>query len=123
MQKKIKYDKIVMNYKFVTIFFMELKTKILEFLDRNLVLDRDIIDEVRWSIDDLSEEQLSGVYDVLVDLDKKQTNALQEKLKETPWFFTEMEVVVSKEMYDKHIKEEEKEKKLIEKWLLEQLGL
>ena len=74
-------------------------------------------------INDLSEEQLDWVYDVLVDLDTKQTNALQEKLKETPWFFTEMEVVVSKEMYNRHLKEEEEEKKLIEKWLLEQLGI
>ena len=102
---------------------MEIKSKILEFLDRNLVLDKAIVDEVRWSINDLSEEQLSWVYDVLVDLDAKQTNALQEKLKETPWFFTEMEVVVSKEMYNKHLKEEAEEKKFIEKWLLEQLGL
>ncbi len=123
MHKINTYDKIVMNYKFVTIFFMDIKNKILEFLDRNLVLEKGIVDEVRWSINDLSEEQLYWVYDVLVDLDTKQTNALQEKLKETPWFFTEMEIVVSKEMYNKHLEEEIEEKKYIEKWLLEQLGL
>ena len=101
---------------------MEIKQKILEFLDRNLVLDKEIVAEVRGSIYDLSEEQLAWVYDVLVDLDNKQTKALQEKLKETPWFFTELEVVVSKEMYEKHIKEEKEEKKIIEKWLKEQLS-
>lgn len=100
---------------------MEIKQKILEFLDRNLVLDNDIVSEVRESIDDLSDEQLAWVYDVLIDLDAKQTKALQEKLKDTPWFFTEMEVVVSKEMYEKHIKEEQKEKETMEKWLKEQL--
>ena len=100
---------------------MEIKQKILEFLDRNLVLDNEIVAEVRGSINDLSDEQLAWVYGVLVDLDSKQTKALQEKLKETPWFFTEMEVVVSKEMYEKHIKEEQKEKETMEKWLKEQL--
>jgi len=58
----------------------------------------------------------------LVDLDTKQTSALQEKLKETPWFFTEMEVVVSKEMYNRHLRYEAEEKKFIEKWLKEQLS-
>ena len=100
---------------------MEIKKKILEFLDRNLVLEKDIVKEVRESIDDLTQQQLEWVYDVLVDLDAKQTNVLQEKLKETPWFFTEMEVEVSKEMYEKHITEEKKEKEAIEKWLIEQL--
>ena len=100
---------------------MEIKQKILEFLDRNLVLDNEIVTEVRESIDDLSDDQLAWVYDVLVDLDIKQTSALQDKLKETPWFFTEMEVVVSKEMYEKHILEEQKEKETMEKWLKEQL--
>jgi len=101
---------------------MDIKQKILKFLDRNLVLWKEIVTEVRESIDDLNTEQLEGVYDVLVDLDAKQTTALQNKLKETPWFFTEMEALVSKEMYEKHIKEESKEKELIEKWLLEQLS-
>jgi len=102
---------------------MEIKQKILEFLDRNLVLDKGIVKEVRESIDDLGEDQMHWVYEVLLDLDTKQTNALQDKLKETPWFFTEMEVAVSKEMYEKHIAEEMEEKKFIEKWLLEQLWI
>jgi hypothetical protein len=58
----------------------------------------------------------------LVDLDKKQTETLQEKLKENPNFFFEMEIKVSKEMYEKHINAEKEEKKMIEKWLLNELN-
>jgi len=55
----------------------------------------------------------------LEDLDKKQTKILEEKLKETPWFFTELEVDLSREMYNEHIKEELKEKKYIEEKISE----
>jgi len=101
---------------------MEIKKKILEFLDRNLVLEDSIVREVRWNIDDLSDEQLTWVYNVLIDLDKKQTQALQDKLEEDPNFFFKMETEVFKEMYNKHIKEEQEEKKFIENWLKQQLS-
>jgi hypothetical protein len=37
---------------------MELKQKILEFLNRNLILEDDIVSQIRGSIDELSKEQL-----------------------------------------------------------------
>lgn len=100
---------------------LELKQKILEFLNRNLILEDDIINQIRESINDLSKEQLEWVYEVLLDLDKKQTSVLQSKLKENPNFFFEMEVKVFKEMYNKHLKEEKSQKELIEEWLIKQL--
>jgi len=100
---------------------MQLKNKILEFLNRNLVLDKEIIVEIRESIDDLSEEKLKWIFEVLQDLDNKQTSVLQEKLKENPFFFFEMENEVFKEMYQKHITEEKKEREMVEKWLKEKL--
>lgn len=100
---------------------MEIRKKILEFLDRNLVLEKDIVKEVRESINDLNKQQLIWIYNVLVDLDNKQTKVLQDKLQETPWFFTEMEISVWKDIYEEHIKEEFQEKEDIEKILKDQL--
>jgi len=93
---------------------MDLKEKILHFLNKNLVLDKNIIKEIKSSINELSTNQLKSIYDVLSDLDRKQTLVLQEKLKETPWFFTQVEIDLSKEMYNKHIQEEMKDKEIIE---------
>ena len=101
---------------------MELKQKIIEFLNRNLLLEEDIIYKIRDSIYDLSDEKLKWVYDILLDLDNKQTSVLQEKLKENPNFFFEMEVKVFKQMQKKHILEENKEKELIEEWLIKELS-
>jgi len=93
---------------------MDLKEKISHFLNKNLVLDKNIIKEIKSSINELSEVQLKSIYKVLSDLDRKQTLVLQEKLKETPWFFTQVEIDLSKEMYNKHIQEEMKDKEIIE---------
>jgi len=93
---------------------MDLKEKILHFLNKNLVLDKNIIKEIKSSINELSEVQLKSIYKILSDLDRKQTLVLQEKLKETPWFFTQVEIDLSKEMYNKHIQEEMKDKEIIE---------
>jgi len=100
---------------------MEIKQKIIEFLNRNLLLEKDVIYKIRSSIYELSEEKLKWIYEILLDLDNKQTNALQDKLRENPNFFFEMELKVFKEMYRKHIKEELSEKQMIEKWLISEL--
>jgi len=100
---------------------MEIKQKIIEFLNRNLLLEEDIIYKIRESIHELSEEKLKWVYDVLLDLDNKQTSVLQEKLKENPFFFFEMENKVFKEMMKKHMDEELEDRKLVEKWLIWEL--
>ncbi|MDQ7022985.1 MAG: hypothetical protein Q9M97_05655 [Candidatus Gracilibacteria bacterium] len=55
-------------------------------------------------------------------MDKKQTSTLQDKLRENPNFFFEMEIKVSKEMYAKHIDAEKEEKRLIEEWVLKELN-
>jgi hypothetical protein len=100
---------------------MEIKQKIIEFLNRNLLLDEKNIYKIRESIHELSEEKLKWVYDVLLDLDNKQTSILQEKLKENPFFFFEMENKAFKEMFKKHLEEEKKERELAEKWLIWEL--
>ena len=100
---------------------MEIRQKIIEFLNRNLLLEDKIIYKIRESIYELSDEKLQWVYEVLLDLDNKQTSVLQEKLKENPNFFFEMEVKVFKQMHKKHILEENKEKELIEEWLIKEL--
>lgn len=100
---------------------MEIKQKIIEFLNRNLLLGEETIYRIRSSIHELSDEKLNWIYGVLLDLDNKQTSVLQSKLKENPNFFFEMEVKVFKEMYNKHLKEESSQKELIEEWLIKQL--
>ena len=101
---------------------MELKQKIIEFLNRNSLLEEDIIYKIRDSIHEFNDEKLKWVYNILLDLDNKQTSVLQEKLKENPNFFFEMEVKVFKQMQKKHILEENKEKELIEEWLIKELS-
>lgn len=100
---------------------MEIKQKIIEFLNRNLLLGEETIYRIRSSIHELSDEKLNWIYGVLLDLDNKQTSVLQSKLKENPNFFFEMEVKVFKEMYNKHLKEESSQKELVEKWLIKEL--
>ena len=100
---------------------MEIKKKILEFLNRNLVLEKSIINKIKESINTLTKEQLEWIYSILVELDNKQTQVLEKRLKNTPWFFTEMEISVWKDIYEKHIKEEKKKKKYIEEFLKNQL--
>ena len=101
---------------------MEIKQKIIEFLNRNLLLEEDIIYKIRSSIYELNEEKLKWVYNVLLDLDNKQTSVLQEKLKENPFFFFEMENKVFKDMFKKHMDEEKKERELVEDWLTWELN-
>ena len=101
---------------------MEIKQKIIEFLNRNLLLEEDTIYKIRESIHELSVEKLKWVYGVLQDLDIKQTSVLQEKLRENPFFFFEMENKVFKEMFKKHIEEELKERELVEDWLIKELS-
>ena len=101
---------------------MEIKQKIIEFLNRNLLLEEDIIYKIRSSIYELNEEKLKWVYDVLLDLDNKQTSVLQEKLKENPFFFFEMENKVFKDMFKKHMDEEKKDRELVEDWLTWELN-
>jgi len=101
---------------------MEIKQKIIEFLNRNLLLEEDVIYKIRSSIYELNEEKLKWVYNVLLDLDNKQTSVLQEKLKENPFFFFEMENKVFKDMFKKHMDEEKKERELVEDWLTWELN-
>lgn len=100
---------------------MEIKQKIIELLNRNLLLEEDTLYKIRSSIHELSEEKLNGIYNILSDLDEKQTSVLQEKLKQNPFFFFDMENKVFKEMFQKHINEELKEREMVEDWLLKQL--
>lgn len=100
---------------------MNIKQKIMEFLDRNLLLEDDIVHEIRSSIHDLDNEQLESIYEVLLDLDKKQTNALQKKLEENPNFFFEMQIKAFKQMYKRHIEVENRQKQILEQRLIKEL--
>lgn len=101
---------------------MNIKQKIIEFLNRNLLLDDKIVKDIRSSIHDLDNKQLKSTYNILLDLDKKQTEALQKKLEEDPNFFVKMQIKAFRQIYERHIEEESRQKQILEQWLIKELS-
>ena len=99
------------------------KSKIKEFISRNLVLDEDIKKEVEDSKDSLVFEDVKKIYEILLDLDIKQTIALKNKLWEDPSFFIRNEMESARKIYNKHLIEDENEAREIEEWMDEMLEL
>jgi phosphoglycerate-specific signal transduction histidine kinase len=89
-------------------------TEITEFLDRNLVLNPAVLDQVRKSLPTRTEEQLKTIHGLLKKTDEKQTEGLMKKLQEEPHYFKKLEATIVNEMYEDHLAEEEEDKQKAE---------
>lgn len=84
----------------------EKKKKILEFVDRSLILSVEIKQRVIDEIDSLAVEQIDNLWKILFSIDQQQTKILSKKLEEEPWFFMKLQWTVSRASYQEHLKEE-----------------
>jgi hypothetical protein len=79
------------------------KSKIIEYLDRNLVLEPNLLTEIRENLPNLSADKVHSVYEILADLDQKQTISIKHKLEVEPYFFKKIEYLIYRVMYEEHV--------------------
>ncbi len=94
-----------------------LKQEILELLNRNLVISPEVREELVQNLESLSEPKIKKILVILRDADQKQTQALEEILKEDPYFFHKLEHVILETMEDEFEKQEIIEHEVAEKEL------
>ena len=95
----------------------ELKAKIQELFNRNLVLSNEIRVEVYSKLPTLNEAQLKRILEILEHVDEQQTEAIEKILKKDPYFFNKLENIILETMKEEFQKIEEKEHEKADKWL------
>ncbi len=95
----------------------ELKAKIQELFNRNLVLSNEIRVEVYSKLPTLNEFQLKKILKILEHVDQTQTDQLEKIIKKDPFFFHKLEQIILKTMEEEFHKIEKKEHEKADKWI------
>ncbi len=84
----------------------EKKKKILEFVERSLIISPETKDKIINELNNLAWEQINKLWEILFKVDSEQTTILAKKLEKEPWFFMKLQWIVSRSSYQEHLKEE-----------------
>lgn len=80
--------------------------KILEFVERSLIVSIDNKDLILNNVYDLNQDDINELFSILLKIDSEQTQIIADKLEEEPWFFMQLQWIINRTSYEENLKDE-----------------